>query len=219
MKLVNSAQGSVPNSSSTPDQRMLTPEQEKELKYAAGGVLALGYLGSFTAELLNEYGVCLNNIVPSSIQKAIELNNFILSASKIPLLALPDSLIAPADILIASPIVEEFEVRFLFQEVLLRRLPKSILNKYGPQYSHLVDAKTSKIARIALSSLLFGLMHITRAADHENQCLGANYGFAVLGLGAFSGYLTERTGGIGPSILFHMARNIISYTVGATNLG
>lgn len=218
MSFIASILGSMPTSSpDAPTKSTLTPEEERRFNGNCGIGTVVGII---TANLLSKAGICLNNIVPSSIQKIVDVNNAITAnfLFKPFFSLLPERLIDPADTIIAAPIVEEFKYRFLFQEVLLRRIPKMILNKCAPEYVHLVDATPTKIARVALSTLVFGLFHMGRSADHANQCLGSNYGFAVLGAGAWLGYLAEKTNGIGHPILQHMKINAFAYAFGLTRL-
>lgn len=62
--------------------------------------------------------------------------------------------------LIIGAVLEELEHRVIIQELLLRRIPKRILQQYNSKNAHLVDHKIARIGRIALSSLSFTLPHV-----------------------------------------------------------
>lgn len=58
-----------------------------------------------------------------------------------------------------APIVEELLFRVGLQELILKRAPKAILNRFAPSYSGVVDTKIAKIARVALTAAAFSLAH------------------------------------------------------------
>jgi membrane protease YdiL (CAAX protease family) len=58
-----------------------------------------------------------------------------------------------------APIVEELMFRVGLQELILKRAPKAILNRFAPSYSGIVDTKMAKIARVALTAAVFSLAH------------------------------------------------------------
>ncbi len=176
-----------------------------QVKDFAAKVAILGFCAKHG---LTKFKFCLNEIVPAGIQNIIRTSNrFISKLASLPIASLPDPVRGHAYTIITSPIVEEIEHRFLLQEVLLRRLPKMILDKCAPKYTSLIESRAAKIGRVALSTLVFGLCHITRDQDHADKCLGSNYGISVLGGGILLGYLTEKSGNIGGAIIAHMAHN------------
>lgn len=56
-------------------------------------------------------------------------------------------------------VIEEVAFRYLFQEVILRKLPQKALEKFFPVYAEAVDSMPMKISRVALSSLFFTYLH------------------------------------------------------------
>lgn len=57
------------------------------------------------------------------------------------------------------PIVEELLFRVGLQEMLLKKIPKAVLNRFAPSYSSIVDTQIAKCARVAISATAFSLAH------------------------------------------------------------
>ncbi|HEV8051637.1 MAG TPA: CPBP family intramembrane glutamic endopeptidase [Parachlamydiaceae bacterium] len=146
--------------------------------------------------------ICLGNIIPLSLQEVLKHS----PTKKIYNYAMP-ALGMPIYANLLAPILEELENRFLFQEVLLKRMPKKIIEKVAPQYSTLVDSKIAKISRITLSTTLFILAHME---VYDGSICPTNYGFRTAALGIYTAYLTEKTGSIAAATLFHTLNNIVS---------
>ncbi len=208
----------------------LTPEEKKEIerktRLITVPIICGGYIGPQVARTLAENQICLNTLIPGQALELINANtNFLGKLALYPLTPLYNisalKTMYAASTIITLPIVEEIEVRFLFQELLLRWFPKAVLNKCAPKYAYLVEAKAARIARVALSTLLFALLHTGRAGDHKDPCLGSNYGIAVLGLGASLGGIAEEGGGfrgVAASMAIHSVVNAIAYAFGNTSL-
>ncbi len=52
-----------------------------------------------------------------------------------------------------------------FQSTLCTELPRTVLERFAPEYKDLVDHKIAKIARVVITSSLYTLMHIVRSGD------------------------------------------------------
>jgi hypothetical protein len=199
----------------------LQPLSLPEGKTLLGGwVLTLGALVASpeAAKLLAKHQICANTLLTQQALRLIE----IYAAQVGKLAALPfaplssilsSKAIAAGVQIITTPSLEEFGWSFLFQELLLRRLPKEILNRFAPDYAPLVDAKAARIARVILRTMLFAVSHAAHAQDNANPCLGSNYVFAVMGLGAALGTFAELWG-TKASLLLHIANNAIAYSTG-----
>lgn len=102
-----------------------------------------------------------------------------------------------------APIYEELECRYLLQELLMKKLPEKILQKYRPQSIKLVNHPAAVAARIFTSSLWFAASHL-----HSHDCSkhgGALYAHFLAGL--LFGKLQEDTGHSIYNIIAHAAIN------------
>ncbi len=70
------------------------------------------------------------------------------------------------------PAKEEALFRVVFQELLLKRIPKAILQKVAPSYASIVDHKVTRIARVLLTSVLFSLAHAAHPRHGWPTCSG-----------------------------------------------
>lgn len=55
---------------------------------------------------------------------------------------------------------EEVEFRWFVQDILLKELPRKILEQVSPKHAHLVDSEIVRINRIAASALFFAYCHL-----------------------------------------------------------
>lgn len=60
---------------------------------------------------------------------------------------------------LVAPILEELHFRYLIQKVLLKELPRKILQKIKPSNAKYVDHTLAKILRVVLTASFFTLMH------------------------------------------------------------
>lgn len=106
-----------------------------------------------------------------------------------------------------APIVEEAMFRVGLQEMILKRAPKALLNRFAPSYSGLVDTPTAKIARVALSAAAFSLIHAMPPKYGWPNCsAGRIMNTFVLGL--FTGGIQEVTESPLMATIFHSGFNI-----------
>lgn len=92
--------------------------------------------------------------------------------------------------------------------------------KISKDHIHLVDSKIAKIARILISSVIFGLLHYTSPSELANVnelqlCFYGNRMINSFITGLVYGLLQEQTGNIAFSILAHTLNN--SLAVGSMN--
>lgn len=110
------------------------------------------------------------------------------------------------EISVRGPIYEELFFRLGIQELLLKRLPKKIIQKFAPSKASWVDCRVAQIARITLSSALFAMAHVDRAVLCKtlNNC-DSFIGTLIQGL--IAGVIQEKTNNIFYSTALHIAHN------------
>jgi membrane protease YdiL (CAAX protease family) len=110
-------------------------------------------------------------------------------------------------IVFKAPIVEELMFRVGLQELILKRAPKAILNRFAPSYSGIVDTKLAKIARETLTAAAFSLIHAMPPEMGWPNCSTAKLvnAFAV---GLILGRVQEITNSPLLAMLFHSGFNI-----------
>jgi membrane protease YdiL (CAAX protease family) len=107
-------------------------------------------------------GLCLGNFiskpginwVASLVNPLARLNNKIghLFGSNI-----TASIFVPA-------LCEELEFRWFLQDILLKKLPKKVIEKIAPDMANIVDSMPARISRVAAAALIFAICH-THALD------------------------------------------------------
>jgi hypothetical protein len=97
---------------------------------------------------------------------------------------------------------EEIEFRWFAQEVLLRKLPKAVLQKIAPHLTGMVDSLPARISRIAAAALFFALCH-----TYVLDC-AAGGGIAQLVGGLLYGAIFEYTGSLPTCISMHFLYNL-----------
>lgn len=108
-----------------------------------------------------------------------------------------------------APIVEEAMFRVGLQELMLKRAPKALLNRFAPSYSGLVDTRAAKIARVTLSAAAFSLAHAMDPKYGWPNCsAGRLINTFVMGL--FAGGIQEVTESPLMATIFHSGFNIQS---------
>lgn len=109
---------------------------------------------------------------------------------------------------ITMSVFEEFAFRKCTQELLLKDVPKMVLQKVSPSHANIIDTKIYTIFRVVIVSIIFASMHYInqdKMSDEENmfQLL-----FALIA-GLNYGYLKE-TDGLSMSIAAHILHNVTS---------
>jgi hypothetical protein len=104
---------------------------------------------------------------------------------------------------IPGAIIEEITDRVILQELLLKRLPKTILQKYAPKQIYLIDHPVVRVARVFLSSLHFAIIHTH--AYHRDEDL-----YPYIMAGVVFGTLQEINGHPAYNMIAHVAANTLS---------
>lgn len=182
------------------------------MKYYGMGLV--GHAASMAMNLqLSAGNICLHQYMSDRGAKAIQSLNY--SSIEMHRALTPKNTFL--QVAVWAPIIEEAQCRLLLQELLLKQLPKKILNKIAPQHAHLVDSKIAKITRVLVTSALFGVCHYIPAehsrilfhADKKEQCMLSNRVIGAFVGGVLLGSLQEATGNVAYPILLHMLNNFI----------
>jgi membrane protease YdiL (CAAX protease family) len=117
---------------------------------------------------------------------------------------------------IKSPISEELIFRVLIQQGILKKLPEAILNRFASSYTHLIDEKITKAARIALAALAFSLAHAISPEVGWPNCSTFRLvnSFAI---GLFLGKLQEETDSPLAPIILHMCIDLLPAIVASVS--
>jgi hypothetical protein len=99
---------------------------------------------------------------------------------------------------------EEIEFRWFVQEVLLRKLPRAVLQKIAPHLTGMVDSLPARISRIAAAALFFALCHA-----YVLDC-AAGGGISQLMGGLLYGAIYEYTGSLSSCISMHFLYNLFT---------
>lgn len=110
-------------------------------------------------------------------------------------------------VMLVSPSVQEALFRFGFQEMLLKKLPKTIIKQIAPSYVQCVDnSKILKVARVFTSAVAFSLIHSVHPGYAD--CSLA-YLIETFALGIITGTFQEITGSLTLPMAFHSGYNTL----------
>lgn len=165
-------------------------------------------VGLVCAVALVALGVSAARYVPGGVQKAIDWEDSIHLC--IHRLFKLDKLSAPVRTVIVAPILEELQYRFLLQECLLRRLPRTILRCISPEHAHYVDHHQVSRIRCATTAALFGISHY-EGHDYPNNIWGRFQGnrivyLSIAGIGRSE--IQENTENVAYAIIQHSLLNL-----------
>lgn len=128
-------------------------------------------------------GFCLGNFIStpginwiaSLVSPLARLNNKVgnLFGSNI-----TSSIFAPA-------LCEEVEFRWFVQDILLKKLPKKVIEKIAPDMANIVDSMPARISRVAAAALFFAICHA-----HALECAEGGGIYQLMG-GLLYGALYE----------------------------
>lgn len=104
--------------------------------------------------------------------------------------------------IILKATVEEVVFRKVIQKLVLRELPRKIINKISPKHANIVDHKAAKAMQIAISAILFGLMHTNQWKCHKGGAIPAIFAGAIFGLVA-------ETSSVAGASLAHIVANYL----------
>ena len=102
-----------------------------------------------------------------------------------------------------GPIYEEFLLRILLQEMLLKKIPEKILQRVSPARAHLTHQFLTKIARVFTSSVFFALAHAQGYTCGNGDLYPYFFGGTILGM------LQEVSGHPVYNTIAHMAANYL----------
>ncbi len=133
-------------------------------KYFAkiGGLALSIYKGvEYIAPALTSRGICLGKMIPVDLLRRLQ-------RVMAPIASLPYRIYShlfggnPTTIIgsvIIAPVYEELEFRYILQHLILKKIPKSILEKVAPNYADIMDKLPVQILRVFVVSLFFTAVH------------------------------------------------------------
>ena len=108
-----------------------------------------------------------------------------------------------------APLVEELEFRLLFQQVILKQIPKTALDTLFPNHKIDMDAPSLKIARSLLTAAVFSLAHF------QYHACEADGGVSVFLGGLLYSSLIESGDSLTTTISLHILWNTLGPTIEA----
>jgi Type II CAAX prenyl endopeptidase Rce1-like len=105
---------------------------------------------------------------------------------------------------IKAPVTEELFFRLCVQDMALKQLPKTILNRVAPSYVSAVDSKLAKVARVIVSATVHSLMHAYHPYGYNISTMKL---VNMLALGLINSTLYETQDSLMLPIAFHMGFN------------
>jgi hypothetical protein len=92
---------------------------------------------------------------------------------------------------IDAPLTEEIQFRYFIQHLLFKKLPQSVLQKFGcKKLASILDWRITTVARILLASYIFAMGHVHK---NEKSYIASRFPYAFLG-GLLLGTLYESQG-------------------------
>lgn len=151
----------------------------------------------YVYELNKTYPLCFD--VPSAV------SSYTLLTHKIENL-IPSPFGFSAKLFIIRPIFNEYCYRFALQEILLKRIPKKLLKKFAPSSKPLVNSIIAKVARVAITSVIFTLAQIyPDNSSISNQNCSLIQIINIFGVGLILGAIQECFGKTYLAAASHMA--------------
>lgn len=94
---------------------------------------------------------------------------------------------------LGTALFEEFVFRAILQEGFLRQLPKLVLRVTNLASPEFVDSPISKVIRIGISSLIFGLAHLHKSlySTFDTTLAGVSFGYLHENIGFFPAILAH----------------------------
>jgi len=112
-------------------------------------------------------------------------------------------------VLVLAPTAEEVVFRYGIQDILLKKLPKKIINAIAPNKTNVLDSTIAKVNRIALAAGLFAAAHCVNYGFYPDAYIIPQVvGSFVAGV-AF-GVLKESKCGIVGAMTAHFACNLLA---------
>lgn len=133
----------------------------------AVGVFASDYImGRSLTPIMARNGICMANFMPEGSLSTINTINRVLIRPKKMLqttLNFNDEQTSNS----IAPVLEEFQFRYLLQQLALRDIPQALLNKYFPDNHYNLNTVPIKAMRALITALIFTGLHF-QYADCEN---------------------------------------------------
>lgn len=107
---------------------------------------------------------------------------------------------------ILAPLVEEIQFRYLLQQVALKELPKSLMDRVLPDHQIDFDSKKAQLLRILVTAGIFAALHMT-AID----CSNGGGGISQLIGGLFYSALIENGFPLMETIALHSVFNALPF--------
>ncbi len=152
------------------------------------------------SRVIAKHGFCLGNFISNGVRNnlnsivncIVDVND---SVSRLFGANIAGQIMAPA-------FLENVEL-WAVQNVLLRKLPKKVIEKISPTLVHLVDTLPARIARVAATAIIFAVLHVNvLECDHGggiHQLIG----------GILYGTLLEFTENVAYGINLHIVHNLL----------
>lgn len=102
-------------------------------------------------------------------------------------------------------VCEEVESRWFVQEIILRYLPKKIIEKISPDLVHMVDSLPARITRVAAAALIFALLHA-----HALECSTGGGVAQLIGGLLYSGLYEYHNNSLIHCVNLHVLYNLIA---------
>lgn len=180
---------------------------EKHLNGVAIGVMSCipqQMLCNRVSKSLTSLGFCLGNFITPAGKKQLEYIGSSLGELHLRIGSIFGKNIG-SQVLIPA-LCEEIEFRWFVQEVLLRKLPKAVLQTIAPKLTELVDSFPARITRVAAAALLFALCHPSVLDCPQGG--GASYPLLT---GLILGTTYEFTSSLSTCAYVHFFNNSIAY--------
>ncbi|MCB1068374.1 MAG: CPBP family intramembrane metalloprotease [Simkania sp.] len=178
------------------------------------GLKQIGLLGArnFAATALNvlmnrqivpiaaRNGFCLENLVSQSAQGFFQSNIRTLTAPR----RFFSSIFGfnkEQEVRTIVPVIEEVQFRYLLQQVILKHLPQTVLDRVFPNHNIDLDAVPFKILRVLVTASLFAAFHLNQYSCEDGGGLDPFIG------GLIYGTIIEAGGSIIHTIILHMLWN------------
>lgn len=115
-------------------------------------------LGRIARPIMVRTGLCMSNIMPSNSKRVIsQVNGILTTPQKQIVKHLQLTPIQAANSI--SPLAEELQFRYLFQQLALRDIPQAFFNKFYPEKNISMDTTALKIFRTFLTAAIFTALH------------------------------------------------------------
>ncbi|WP_420422201.1 type II CAAX prenyl endopeptidase Rce1 family protein [Simkania sp.] len=177
----------------------------RDVGFVLGGSFALTAVDiilnrQFTS-IATSSGYCLENLVSKSVKSVF---NSWAQVATTPMRSLSNFFSVRNEVAATtfSPVLEELEFRYLLQQVMLKHLPKTVLDQVFPDHGINLDAAPFKILRTLITASLFAVLHTDQYSCDEGGGVGPLMGGLIYGM------IIEGGGSVVNTINLHMIWNM-----------